>query len=384
MKKRTQIVVLILTLFTMNRSLAQKTNEYIIRGNISNLKSGIIIYLIKSDGSNGADTISSQQSTNGKFLFRGKLEKEGEFYFVKIDTTDLKLPKERNTWIRLLMENHTYQISGQIENWPEVTIKGNIDNKIFDSLNKVLGKYQLESSARIKTYKKDSILIENEMKRYQRKIYDLINSNKNTFVTPIIILNSGIQDNMFYKNNYESLSTRFKNSFYGVQLKEFIKNQEIQSKIKQGLIIPNFWVSTIDGKKLSILEVASSGKLTLIDFWASWCKPCREEIPNLLDTYNKFHDKGFNIVGISCDQKLENWKKAVAEDKTPWLHTIQNEQRVDELIFALQSIPGYVLIDNYGKLLAFDRGFSVIASFGPRIRGEELSKTIKQLLTEIN
>ena len=116
----------------------------------------------------------------------------------------------------------------------------------------------------------------------------------------------------------------------------------------------------------------SLGKVTIVDFWASWCGPCRAENPNVVALYNEFHSKGLNIVGVSLDKDAAKWKDAIAKDKLTWTH-VSNLKFWDEPIaiqYEVQSIPATFILDASGKVVARD------------LRGEELRAKIASLLSK--
>jgi thiol-disulfide isomerase/thioredoxin len=108
----------------------------------------------------------------------------------------------------------------------------------------------------------------------------------------------------------------------------------------------------------------------LVDFWASWCGPCRGENPNVVEVYKEYHEKGFDVLGVSLDMKKENWIKAIEDDGLIW-HNVSdlkywnNEAAQD---YAVSSIPSNVLIDENGTIIA------------KNLRGEDLRKKVEELL----
>ena len=125
-----------------------------------------------------------------------------------------------------------------------------------------------------------------------------------------------------------------------------------------------------DGKMHKISELVGEGKYVLVDFWASWCGPCRAEMPNVLEAYNRFHDKGFEVIGVSFDQKKEPWVKAVGQLKMPWLQIsdLKGWQCAAAPIYKIDGIPDNILIDPQGKII--DRG----------LRGKALHTRLEKLL----
>ena len=124
------------------------------------------------------------------------------------------------------------------------------------------------------------------------------------------------------------------------------------------------------GKMVSLSEL--KGKVILIDFWASWCGPCRQNNPHLIKLYNKFHDKGLEIYGISLDEEVSNWKKAVRHDKLSWVQVIDDKgwEAQSAAKYGVDMIPSSFLIDKQGVIRAIN------------IEGSELENNIKELLKE--
>jgi peroxiredoxin len=133
-------------------------------------------------------------------------------------------------------------------------------------------------------------------------------------------------------------------------------------------LAPDFKAPTPQGKVVSLKE--SLGKVTLIDFWASWCRPCREENPNVVALYAELHKKGLNIISVSLDKDASAWKNAVAQDKLTWTQVSNLKEMQDPIAlqYGVTQIPTTFLLDSKGKIVAID------------LYGDDLKEKTKELL----
>lgn len=173
---------------------------------------------------------------------------------------------------------------------------------------------------------------------------------------------------------YNSLSDDIRNSNIGESIKKYIAQLKSQ-RIAEGLATignkaPSFSAKTPDGKLLSLEETL--GKYTIIDFWASWCRPCRMENPNVVNVYNQYHDKGLNIISVSLDRQGQEarWKRAIKDDKMDWFH-VSNLQFWQDPIprsYGVRAIPATFLLDENGIIIA------------KNLRGPALGEKMEELL----
>ena len=131
-------------------------------------------------------------------------------------------------------------------------------------------------------------------------------------------------------------------------------------------------MSDMDGKEVTLSQWAGKGNYVLVDFWASWCGPCRQEMPNVVVNYEKYHAKGFEIVGVSFDQNKEPWVKAVQTMGLRWpqMSDLKGWQCAASDLYGIKSIPASVLIDPQGTIIALD------------LRGKALGKKLKEIYGE--
>lgn len=152
-----------------------------------------------------------------------------------------------------------------------------------------------------------------------------------------------------------------------VALKEHIATLE---KTEVGQKFIDFTMNTPEGKEVKLSDFIAQNKLTLIDFWASWCGPCRAEMPNVVAAYSQFKAKGFGIVGVSLDNNAEAWKKAIKDLNITWaqMSDLKGWDCEGAKLYGVRAIPATVLVDQQGTIVARN------------LRGEELGAKLGELL----
>jgi peroxiredoxin len=160
------------------------------------------------------------------------------------------------------------------------------------------------------------------------------------------------------------------NKVIGQKIENFIKINEAKANVNIGKIAPDFSAPTPNGEMLSLNDI--KGKATIIDFWASWCRPCRVENPNVVKVYEKYHDKGLEIISVSLDKKGQKnrWLKAIEDDNLQW-HHVSNLKFWNEPVarmYNVSSIPATFILDAKGKIVA------------KKLRGKALEDKIAELL----
>jgi thiol-disulfide isomerase/thioredoxin len=165
---------------------------------------------------------------------------------------------------------------------------------------------------------------------------------------------------------YGILGKEAVNSFYGQELNKMLAKLRA---IEVGYMAPDFTLPDSSGKKKITLS-SFRGKYVLIDFWASWCGPCKAEIPFLKQAYTKYQNKGFEIVSVSLDDKKPNWLAALNQYQMPWVHIsdVKGFNSVVNELYHVPAIPKTLLLDQTGKIIAKD------------LRGPALDKKLDELL----
>lgn len=364
----------------------QANGEYTITGNIEGMSSGLVFLKKPNPAGMGLTPIDTVKIIDGKFEIKGKVL-EPEINYLQIDKID--------TPIALILEEGNISVQINKDSISNSKISGTYNNDEFTTFNKQISSIRKRLEGKISSFQKenmdkmmeaqktnDTATINSLSKQYELLQKDLTDytfgypkQHPKSFLSVLItqaMLNKPDFKMEEVETIFNSLDENLKTTKIGKEIKESItaaKNQEkAKEAVKIGAIAPDFKAPNPEGKMISLKE--SMGKVTLIDFWASWCAPCRAENPNVVAVYNDFHKKGFNVIGISLDGDTTKWKEAIAKDKLTWNH-ISNLKKWDEPIaiqYGINQIPSNFLLDESGKIIATD------------LKGADLRTKISEIL----
>jgi peroxiredoxin len=202
----------------------------------------------------------------------------------------------------------------------------------------------------------------------KNNFFDFLKENSSSEVTAFVIYSSVMNERSLTLHMadtmYQFLTGKAKTSFYGTELNKTMMKLK---SVEPGYTAPDFTLTDSSGKKFSLRKI--KGEYILLDFWASWCGPCKAEIPYMKKAYELFHEKGFEIVSVSIDSKRDNWIAALNMFKMPWIHLLEEDHIVSDL-YHFPTIPKTLLMDKTGKIIAAD------------LRGERLEKKLSELLDQ--
>jgi peroxiredoxin len=195
---------------------------------------------------------------------------------------------------------------------------------------------------------------------------EFINKNPNSIVSASML---EVYSTTFGKKKttklFEQFSKQNKNSKYGQNIAKYI---ELNKEPKIGEQFADFEMADQNGKSQKLSDI--KGKTVLLEFWSSWCGPCRKENPNLVKTYEKFKPKGFEIFAVSLDEDKNSWLKAIEKDSLNWKHVsdLKGDGNEASLIYGINGIPDNFLIAENGDII------------GRNLRGEKLNQKLTEIL----
>jgi peroxiredoxin len=342
------------------------------------LENGTQVFLKKTDGNNQPVDVDTTTVQDGRFIFTGEAGLP-ELQYIFID----KLPG----YTAVVVENGEIEISANKDSLGLASIKGTEQNDIFAdyivksqniskralSIQQDMQRANTErNEASISALREEMNELQEEYKNFE---LEYIKNHPNGLISALLIdraLASRVVPAAKIRELYDGLTAKIKETKAGKEvlerLIEFEKKEEQGKSTEVGAVAPNFTAPDPNGKQLALNDV--KGKVTLVDFWAAWCRPCRAENPNLVKVYEKYHSKGLSIIGVSLDKKAEDWKKAIADDGLNWNH-VSNIAYFDDAIaklYNVDAIPAAFLLDENGIIVA------------KNLRGSELETKVAELL----
>ena len=359
--------------------LMAQTANYMLNGKVGKLSAPAKAYLMYSNAA-GRQT-DSTTINNGAFVFSGTLDQPKSAYLI-ISKSGTGIGSNDASYIDLYLEpgNISVVSPDSIDNAKITGGSVNADNaKLQVALTTVNAKMQAlnkDYQAATDEQRKSKEFGDNIQKRSdsigkeQKGVYlAFIKANPNSLISLFALKNygGGIPDAAEVEPVFNLLSESVRSTKMGTDYAADIAKMK---KTAIGATAPDFTMADTAGKQVSLHDF--KGKYLLVDFWASWCGPCRAENPNVVKAYNTYKDKNFTILGVSLDQpgKKDNWLKAINDDHLTWTQVSDLKFWKNEAaqLYAVQAIPQNFLIGPDGKIVA------------KNIRGDELEKKLAELL----
>ncbi len=376
MLKNISIIIVSLLLFSTTGCKEKNQDaRYTISGTIKNaVNKPLLLQEIPYGGKPIITLDSITLDANGKFSFEFIAKQEGIY----------RLSSGNEIDINFINDEDQIQINADANNATNYTIKGSPNS---EALIQYLKAYRSKDSALFATLyaldnlqqtngKDSSILyLQQEKEKKIKALNDHVEQTINTANSPALIYFAlGMALRSMEINKVLALAKAVAEKVKAAPLIEFanILSGQVQAAnpptaIAVGAIAPEIALQDPTGKIITLSSL--KGKYVLVDFWASWCGPCRRENPNVVAAYEQFKNKNFTILGVSLDDNKEDWIAAIQQDKLNWLHISDLKKWESTVVntYQIQGIPFNVLLDPTGKIIATD------------LRGGALQNTLKQL-----
>jgi len=326
----------------------QAANGFVITGTVTGFADGTSVSFLNDQAGEPEKQATIQ---NGKFIIKGKMD-QPTFRGLIFGNTQPMVP--------LFLDNSNITIKGDKNSLDRLVITGSPAHAQFAEYMNALNPYA-------KIFMPDAEYDTSAINMVKKISESFVKKYPSSYVSPLAIIRlyQASEDGVKAEELYRLLPQEIKETPLGGYA-----NQQIQeSKINPiGSVISEFTQTDPEGKAVSISSFR--GKYVLIDFWASWCRPCRMENPNVVAAYNKYKDRKFTVLGVSLDQAKEAWINAIKMDNLAWNHVsdLKGWGNTVAAQFHVQSIPQNFLIDTEGRIIA------------KNLRGPVLDKRLDALL----
>jgi len=346
---------------------------YVVKGELrGDVENGTKVFLKTTDSLRRAMVeIDTAVVENGQFTFSGTVDMP-ELHYIFIDGIRGNAP--------IILENGDIRFKAQQDSLSFADLKGTLQNELFmdyleesrtlSSMSRSMNEeFRKANAARdtvaVMALREEYMELQERAKNYE---LEFVKENPNALISALVLekfLTAKTVPVQQIDSLFQSFSPEIKSTKPGKRIIELLKNAKATAI---GTQAPEFSGPTPDGDQLALNEV--KGKVTLIDFWAAWCKPCRMENPNIVSVYQKYKDKGLNVVGVSLDRKKEDWLNAIESDGLEWNHISHLQYFQDPIaqLYNVNAIPAAFLLDENGVIIAKD------------LRGPALEEKVAELL----
>jgi peroxiredoxin len=349
---KTNRYILILTYVLLSCAMVSCDNlgkdEYQITGKIDNLNQGVV-YL--SYTFNYKEFVDSAIVKNQRFQLRGKLP-EPLICTLKV--------KGNNQQVSFFVEPGKFELQANPKQLFNTVLTGSEQNDVYQDFKK--NGYKNVSPRK---YPSDTAFVN----ALDRAAVSFVMNNTQRIATAAIINEKYVEGNDYDKAEelYPKLSKEVQKSYYGMQILYYL---ESKNRVAVGNPAPDLMLPDSTGKLFSLSQF--KGQYVLIDFWASYCAPCRKEFPNIIKAYSKYHSKGFEVVGISIDVVRKNWIYVMNSEHLPWINLYGSNAKEGRVsaVYGVRAVPVNFLLDKNGVIIASN------------LHGDQLEKHLDEIFKQ--
>ena len=368
-------LICLISILISCKSNTTKNNLYEVECNADGIYNGVRAYLKSSN--NNKQVIDTAVVMNGAFKFKGEVSSP-EMRVLTIDGI--------NGQTALVLESGKTNVTIYKDSIYKSIIKGGENNSIFNKykdgyqnlVEKVTSLREEYMASRnnieaVKRIQKQNVELRLELKNYG---LNFLTQHPDTDFSLMLLESITLQkefDTKLANEILEKIPNKISNRQYNIEVMQKINfninNALSKAAVEVNSIAPDFTAPDPEGNQITLSEIL--GKVTILDFWASWCRPCRLENPNFVKLYDKYHEKGLNIISVSLDRENQKsrWIKAIEKDNLSWYNVSNLKYWQDPvaLMYNITSIPATFILDDKGTIIA------------TRLRGSALEKKIDEL-----